>query len=92
VSIEADGPLGDALRSGSLGDSLREKIRASVQSALEKAVNLEAALPPALAAVASIQSVQFRDMGGGRLASEVVGEAHLSSRQMHDVIQQLKAR
>ena len=52
VSMDADGPLGDALRSGSLGETLREKIRSSLQATLEKAVNLEAALPPALASIA----------------------------------------
>lgn len=34
--ITADGTLGELLRSGSLGSALREKIRASVQSALDK--------------------------------------------------------
>jgi hypothetical protein len=92
VSIQADGTLGDALRSGSLGDSLREKIRSSLQSSLQKAVNLEAALPPALASVAAIQSVQFRDAGGGRLASDFRGEVQISGDQMHALLDQLKAR
>jgi hypothetical protein len=92
VSIEADGPLGDALRSGSLGDSLREKIRSSLQSSLQKAVNLQAALPPALESVAAIHSVQFRDSGGGRLASDFQGEVKISEEQMHAVVDQLKGR
>ncbi len=92
VSIEADGTVGEALRSGSLGDSLREKIRSSLQSSLQKAVNLQAALPPALASVAAIQSVQFRDAGAGRLASDFLGEAKISADQMHDLLDQLKSR
>jgi hypothetical protein len=92
VSIEADGTLGEALRSGSLGDSLREKIRSSLQSSLQKAVNLEAALPPALESVAAIRTVQFRDAGGGRLASDFLGEVKISGEQMHAVIDQMKGR
>lgn len=92
VSIEADGTLGEALRSGSLGDSLREKIRSALQSALQKAVNLAAALPPALEPVAAIRSVQFRDAGGGRLSSDFLGEVKISAEQMHAIVNQMKAR
>jgi hypothetical protein len=92
VSIEADGTLGEALRSGSLGDSLREKIRSSLQSSVQKAVNLQAALPPALEPVAAIQSVQFRDVGGGRLASDFLGEVKISGEQMRALIDQMKGR
>jgi hypothetical protein len=92
VSIEADGTLGEALRSGSLGDSLREKIRSALQSALQKAVNLAAALPPALEPVAAIRSVQFRDAGGGRLSSDFLGEVKISAEQMRVVVNQMKAR
>ena len=92
VSIDADGTVGEALRSGGPGDSLREKIRSSLQSAVQKAVNLEAALPPALEPVAYIQSVQFRDSGGGRLASDFLGEVKISAEQMHAMVDQMKAR
>jgi hypothetical protein len=34
--IDADGSLGDVLRSGSVGDSIREKIAASIGSAIRK--------------------------------------------------------
>ena len=50
------------------------------------------ALPPALASVAAIQSVQFRDAGAGRLASDFLGEAKISADQMHDLLDQLKSR
>ena len=90
VSVQADGPLGDALRSGSLGESLREKIRASLQSALEKGMNFEAVVPATLASVLAIRDVQFRDAGGGRLACEFLAEARLSAERMHAVMDQLK--
>jgi hypothetical protein len=90
VSVSADGTLGEALRSGSLGDSLREKMRSSLQSTLEKAVNLEAALPPVLAAVASIDSVEFQDAGGGRLTADFVGAVKMSGAQMRSVVERMK--
>ena len=92
VSIDADGTVGEALRSGGPGDSLREKIRSSLQSSLQKAVNLEGALPPALEPVAAIRSVQFRDAGGGQLAADFLGELKLSAEQMHALVDQMKAR
>jgi len=91
VSVEADGTLGEALRPRPLGDSLREKIRTSFESSLQKAINLEAAVPPALEPVAAIQSVQFRDAGDGRLVSDLVGEVKLPAEQMRAVVHQMRA-
>ncbi len=55
--IEADGSLGELLRSGSLGDALRQKIRTSLESALEKGeANLKGSLPPTAQAYAAIRS------------------------------------
>ena len=35
--MDADGSLGELLRSGALGDSMREKVAAAVESAVRKA-------------------------------------------------------
>jgi len=43
--IQTDGSLGEVLRSGSLGETLQQKIRTSILSALDKGANLHAALP-----------------------------------------------
>jgi hypothetical protein len=76
--IEADGSLGEMLRSGSLGETLRQKIRTSLESALEKgAANLTAALPPAAQSYAAIRSAEFTDAGAGRLAVLLVGEIRI---------------
>jgi hypothetical protein len=47
--IDADGSLGEVLRSGSLGDALRQKIAAAIESAVQKATDLKSTLPASMA-------------------------------------------
>jgi hypothetical protein len=69
--IDADGSLGEVLRSGSLGDSIRQKIAASIESAIEQAVNPKSTLPAQIQSAATLQTVQFED--GGAAASRIGG-------------------
>ncbi len=71
--VDADGSLGELLRSGSLGDSIRKKIAASIESAVQKAANLKSTLPAQMESSASIQTVEFADGGAGRLWLTVAG-------------------
>ena len=87
--IDADGSLGELLRSGSLGDSIREKIAASVESAIQKSTNLKLALPAEMESVAAIQTVQFADGGAGRLWLAISGEVRLSAEQFRDAAKKL---
>lgn len=43
--IEADGSLGELLRSGTIGEMLRDKIRSAILPAMQKGTNLSATLP-----------------------------------------------
>jgi len=90
--IEADGSLGELLRSGTLGAMLRDKIRASILSALEKGTNLSATLPPAIQGHATIQNAQFQDAGGGRLLLVLDGEGRLSREEIQALSKQIKER
>jgi hypothetical protein len=83
--MDADGSLGELLNSGQLGDSIREKIGTSVESAVRKSANLKSSLPPEVADVVSIKSVQFANGGGGRLWLAIAGEAALSTAQFQDL-------
>ncbi len=83
--IDADGSLGEVLRSGSFGDSIREKIAASIESAIQKSANLKSTLPPQIENVVAIQTVQFADGGAGRLWLTISGEVRLSAEQLRDV-------
>jgi hypothetical protein len=86
--IDADGSLGELLRSGSFGDSMREKIAASIEAAIQKAGNLKRAMPAAVEDVAAIESVQFADGGAGRLWLQLTGAVHLSSEQFRELLKQ----
>ena len=71
--VDADGSLGEVLRSGSFGDSIRKKIEAGIESAIQKAANLKSVLPSQTENSAAIQTVQFADGGAGRLWLTLAG-------------------
>lgn len=83
-SIQADGSLGEALRSGSFGPTLREKIKATLVSALDKA-QLEATIPAELQPVAAIEGAQFAD-GAGRLCLNLAGQVRIAADQLQALI------
>ena len=80
-NIDADGSLGEALQSGSLGDTLREKIRGSVEKAFAKAATVPA-LPPDVSSTAQVRSLVFRDGGQGRLWLTVDGDVRVTAEQL----------
>lgn len=90
--IEADGSLGELLRSGTVGDMLREKIRAQVLAAMQKGTNLSATIPPAIQDYVKIKSAQFKDAGAGRLNVVLVGEAQVTNQQIQELSKQVKER
>lgn len=87
--IDADGSLGEALRPGSFGDSIRRKIAASIESAIRKSADLKSALPAAVESVATLRSVRFADGGSGRLWLTLDADLHLSPEQFRGLAKQL---
>ena len=92
VAIQADGTLGELLRSGPIGQMLRDKISQALVSALQKGTNLSATLPPVAQEYATLQIVGFKNAGAGRLGVVLDGEIHLSSDQVKTLESQLKER
>ena len=90
--LEADGSVGELLRSGPLGAMLREKIQSSIHSAMQKGTNLSATLPPAVQGLALIQNAEFKDAGSGHLAVALGGEIHISKQKIEALEAQLKER
>jgi len=90
--IEADGSLGELLRSGPLGEMLREKIRKAILDAMQKGTDLSATLPPAIQGYATIRNAQFKDGGGGRLLAVLAGEVRISDQQIEALSKQVKER
>lgn len=87
--VDADGSLGEVLRSGSVGDSIREKIATSVESAIQKLTNLKSMLPAEMSDAVAIESFQFADGGAGRLWLSISGEVRLSTEQVQALTKQL---
>jgi hypothetical protein len=87
--IDASSVLADALRSGDLGDDLRDKISRAMLSALRAATNFKTALPPALENSAVIESAQFRDAGAGVLDVVLEGKTEISNEQANLLASQL---
>lgn len=90
--IEADGALGELLRSGALGDMLREKVRKAILSALQKGTDLSATLPPAVQGYAKIKNAQFKDAESGRLLVILDGEIQITNEQIQALSKQVKER
>jgi hypothetical protein len=91
VQVDSDGSLGEILRSGTLGDSVREKIRTSIESALRKSADLKSALPEEIESVATIKTIQFADGGSGRLRLDINGEVRLTPEQLREAGKRLGA-
>jgi hypothetical protein len=91
-TIEADGSLGELLRSGTVGEMIREKIRTAILSALQKGTNLSATLPPAAQGYATIQNAAFKDAGSGRLMVVLAGQVRITQEQVQMLSKQVKER
>ncbi len=81
--IQADGSIGELLRSPTFADALREKIA----KALDK-VQLEAAIPPALRNTAHIDDVSFAD-ADGRLMLVVRATVSIPARDARTLLDRL---
>jgi hypothetical protein len=83
--IDADGSLGEALHSGSFGDSIRQKIATNIESSVRKSADLKSALPAGVDSVLTLRSVRFADGGSGHLWLTIDGELHLSPEQFQSL-------
>lgn len=91
-TIQADGSLGELLRSGTVGEMIQEKIRSSILSALKKGTSLGATLPPAVQGYVRIENVAFKDAGSGRLQVELDGQVRITKEQVEKLTEQVKER
>lgn len=91
-SIQADGSLGELLRSGSIGAMVREKMTKALLSSMQKGTDRSLTLPPAVQDIAMIDKAQFADEGSGRLALGLQGEVAISPQQIQLLKNQLKER
>jgi hypothetical protein len=89
-AIDADGPLGELLHSGTMGDAIRGKIREALLKAIQKSTVLEAAVPAQARPFVTIQSVAFAERGSGILALNLTGRVLVPSEQISSVLEQFQ--
>lgn len=89
--VDADGPLGDSLRSGSLGENIRDKIAACVLSVLRQGSDYTTILPPAAVGHVVLHGAEFSGTGSGRLSLVVNGGILMSAGQVSSIVSELKA-
>lgn len=87
--IDADGMMGESLRTGALGDDLREKVSESLIPALRAGADLKTTLPPAVQNSAMLESMSFQDTGVGAVSAVLDGQIQISGEQANLLASQL---
>ena len=90
--VEAEGLVGELLRSSTLGETLCAKISDSVLSALLQGGDFKAALPAGARSYATLRRAQFQGTGLGRLITVLNGEIRVSNENLLAVTSQLRER
>lgn len=87
--ISATGAMADDLRSGDLGDTVRDKVSSAVLLALMVGTDFKSTLPGALQNGVSLQNVKFQDPSSSGLKAVLQGQVHLSNEQVRLLASQL---
>jgi hypothetical protein len=90
--VDARGLVGELLRSGALGDGVRDKISETVLSAARQGGDFNAMLPSAAKGHAKLQRAQFQAVGSGRLMVVFDAEIQVSNDAAVALAAELKAR
>ncbi len=88
--VVAQGFLGNSLRSGDLGVTVREQIAETLLSTLRKCINLKGSLPPVAQGLATVQKARFQEAGPNELNLVLEGELQLSETQTQQFAAQIK--
>ncbi|MGD0570848.1 MAG: hypothetical protein ABSA78_20810 [Candidatus Sulfotelmatobacter sp.] len=89
--VDAEGLLGESLRSGSLGDILREKVSEAVLSAVRQGGDFKAILPPSAQGNVTLRRAEFEGTGAGKLVAVLDGDIRVSNENAAALTSELKA-
>src|ERR1700683_2361940 len=89
--VDAQGLIGECLRSGAPGESLRDKITDSILSAIRQGSDLNATLPPTARGNATLHGARFQGSGTGKLWVVLGGEIRVSNEQAATLTSELRA-
>ncbi len=90
-SVDAEGLVGELLRSGPLGETARDDIADSVLSAIRQGSDYNAVLPPAAEGSVRLQHARFQGTGANRLSIVLEYGIKVSPEKMALLLTQLKA-
>ena len=85
TSIEADGSLGELMRS----DALREKVRTTIVDAIQKSTDFNTTLPETLREMVSVRGAQFAQTGERGLALAISSDIRLPAAQARELLEKL---
>lgn len=89
--VDATGLIGELLRSGSLGDRVRDKVVETVLSAARRGGDFNVLLPSAAKGHAKLQRAQFQAVGSGGLIVVFDAEIQVSNEAAVALAEELKA-
>lgn len=90
--IDAEGLVGELLRSGSLGETLRDEIRESLLSVVRRSGDFNTTLPPAAKGSTKLERAKFEGTGSGKLMVVLDGEIRVSDERATSLTSELKER
>jgi hypothetical protein len=90
--VDAEGLVGEQLRSGSLGDLLREQITQSLLTVVQGATDFKTLLTPSAQGNAALRRVQFQGTGSGKLLAVLDGEIRVSNDKVASLTSELQSR
>lgn len=87
--IDANGVMADDLRSGDLGDTVRDKVSSAVLLAVQAGADFKTTMPGALQNGVTLQSLRFQDPSSSGLKAVLQGQVRLSNEQVSLLASQL---
>jgi hypothetical protein len=90
--IDAEGLVAELLRSGALGDWLRDKIADATQAALHQGADFKAALPDGTRSYATLRRAKFQGTGSGKLIAVLDGDIRVPNENLAAVTHALQER
>jgi hypothetical protein len=89
--VDAEGLVGDLLRTGSLGETVRDKVVESVLVALMHGADYKTMLPPTAQGSVMLERAAFEGTGAGKLSAILQGNIAVSNDKVSSLISELKA-
>jgi hypothetical protein len=90
--VDAEGLVGDLLRSGSLGEAVRDAAAQSVLLTMRQGGDFKMTLPASAQGYARLRHAQFQGTGSGKLMAVLDGEIRVSDEKAIALTSELKGR